>query len=283
MTTTPSTESVVSIDGTTIAYDRITGREAGTVIVVGGAFDSRTSPKMVELGRALAEQHGFTVINYDRRGRGDSGDTSGTYNVEREIDDIDALVAAADGSAYLFGWSSGAVLALLAAASGRIPGIGRVVAFEPPVVVEAGHHVPPADPHTKLSELVSAGKTDRAVWYFMNQVMGVPRMFLALTRFTSGWKRSAATANSTPHEWAVLGPYMRGKALREDDWAGLTVPTLVIAGGRSAPALRAAASAFAAVLPDGRLHEPAKLGSDQAIAFLAPAAAEFFAEVSTEQ
>src|SRR6266545_6767104 len=102
---------VRSTDGTEIAYDKV---GAGLpVVLVGGAFSYRKFPRAVELAELLGER--FTVINYDRRGRGDSGDTA-PYSVEREIEDLDALIAAAGGSAYVFGFSSGAVIALKAAA-----------------------------------------------------------------------------------------------------------------------------------------------------------------------
>src|SRR6266853_369208 len=89
--------SVISRDGTTIAYDMIGGGPA--VILVAGAFSYRKYPASVQLADLLA-QH-FTVFNYDRRGRGDSGDTK-PYAVEREIEDIQALIDEAGGSAYLY-------------------------------------------------------------------------------------------------------------------------------------------------------------------------------------
>src|SRR5690349_3668457 len=96
-------DKVVSKDGTPIAYDR-TG-EGPAVILVAGALSVRNDPIVAHLAELLAQQ--FTVFNYDRRGRGDSGDTP-PYAVEREIEDIDAIVDAAGGSAYLYGISSGA-------------------------------------------------------------------------------------------------------------------------------------------------------------------------------
>ena len=106
-------QSVISKDGTTIAYD-MTGR-GPAVILVAGAFSYRKYPGSVQLADLLAKH--FTVFNYDRRGRGDSGDTK-PYAVEREIEDIQALIDAAGGSAYVWGLSCGAILALKAATSG---------------------------------------------------------------------------------------------------------------------------------------------------------------------
>ena len=198
-------ETIISTDGTQIAFDRHGGGDVGTVILIGGAFSYRRLPKMVELTEALANQHGLTVINYDRRGRGDSGDTPGVFDVEREIDDLAALVEAAGGSASLFGWSSGAALALRAAASGRIPGIKRVVAFEPPFVVDREHHVPPADLGRALHELVTADRRSETVRFYMTKAMGIPSAFVALMGSCPCGRRSRrrpARRRTTGPSWA---------------------------------------------------------------------------------
>ncbi|PXX65259.1 pimeloyl-ACP methyl ester carboxylesterase [Nocardia tenerifensis] len=266
-------ETVTSADGTVIAYDRHEGH-AGTVILVGGAFSYRKFPKMVELAEALNEQYGLTVLNYDRRGRGDSTDAGG-YDVEREIDDIAALVETAGGSAMLFGWSSGAGLALRAAGSGRVLGVTKVVAFEPPFVVDRAGFVPPADLTATLHELVAADRRADTVRYYMTQAMGVPRLFVSVMRFTPSWKNLLATACSTPHDWAVMHDYMRGEPLRTEDWTTVKAQTLVIAGAKSDAVLRKGARAIAAVLPDAEFQEVAKLSHNPNVALLAPAAGEF--------
>src|SRR3954454_21655530 len=120
---------VASKDGTTIAYDRRGNGPA--LVLVGGALCRRARGPMPELAETLADR--FTVYNYDRRGRGDSGDT-GEYEVEREIEDLAAVIGAAGGSAYVYGSSSGAALALRAAAAGLA--IEKVVAVEPPFLVD---------------------------------------------------------------------------------------------------------------------------------------------------
>ena len=128
-------ETVTSQDGTRIAFDRI--GQGPPVVLVGGAFSYRLFPKMVELAELLAER--FTVLNYDRRGRGDSSDTP-PYAIDREIEDLHALVGTVGGSASLSGWSSGGVLALRAAAAG-VP-VDRIAVYEPPFVVDRSGHVP---------------------------------------------------------------------------------------------------------------------------------------------
>src|ERR1700675_3654494 len=119
--------TVTSADGTTLAFDRVA--EGPALVIVTGAFSDRAAP--ATLAGTLADE--FAVYAYDRRGRGSSGDTT-PYAVEREIEDIDALIAAAGGSAFVFGHSSGAALSLEAAAQG-LP-ITKVVAYEPPYIVD---------------------------------------------------------------------------------------------------------------------------------------------------
>ncbi|MGH8926632.1 MAG: alpha/beta hydrolase [Acidimicrobiia bacterium] len=139
-------------------------------------------------------------------------DTPGVYDMEREIDDLAGLVEAAGGSASLFVWSSGAGLALRAAASGRIAGIERIVAFEPPFVVDHEHHVPPADLAQTLHELVSADRRSETVRFYMTRAMGNPAAFVTLMRVLPMWSKLKATANSTPHDSAVMSKFNAWRA-----------------------------------------------------------------------
>src|SRR5262245_4358529 len=131
--------TVLSADGTRIAYDTF-GSDGPAVILVSGATGRRSDPFNATLAELLASR--FTVYNYDRRGRGESGDTQ-PYAVEREIEDIAALIDAAGGSAFVFGISSGGVLSLRAAR--RLPQIAKVAAYEPPFVVDDSCPPLPAD------------------------------------------------------------------------------------------------------------------------------------------
>ena len=144
--------TVTSKDGTTIAYDQV---GAGSpVILVAGALGDRTSPIIADLATLLAPH--FTAITYDRRGKGDSGDTL-PYAVEREIEDLDALIDAVGGSAALYGISSGAVLAL--AAGNALPGkVTKLALYEPPFIVDDSHPPVPDDFASRLGELVAAGR-----------------------------------------------------------------------------------------------------------------------------
>ncbi|MBP2189598.1 pimeloyl-ACP methyl ester carboxylesterase [Nocardia goodfellowii] len=263
--------------GIELAFDRIVGGDSGTVILIGGAFSYRRFPKMVELAEKLAADYRLTIINYDRRGRGDSTDSPGVYHVDNEIDDLAALVEAVGGRAELFGWSSGAGLALRAAASGRVPGITKVVAFEPPFVVDHENFVPPADLATTLHALIAADKRAELVRFYMTKGMGVPRVFTWLMRLTPMWKNLLATAPAAAHDWAIMGEFMRGEPLRAADWAGVEAPTLVISGAKSDALLRNAARAITEVLPDARHQELAKLSHNPDISLLAPVAGEFLA------
>src|SRR6059058_864042 len=140
---------VTSADGTTIAFDKL-GSGPPLILVCGGSTDRGAN---VGLAQQLAPD--FTVFNYDRRGRGDSGDTL-PYAVAREVEDIDAVVAAAGGSAYLWGSSSGAVLALEAA--GRLGSrITKLALWEPPFISDPNAR-PPADTVEQYNRMVAENR-----------------------------------------------------------------------------------------------------------------------------
>ncbi|MEC0174832.1 alpha/beta hydrolase [Paenibacillus favisporus] len=167
--------TVLSKDGTKIAYDR-TGR-GPALILVAGAFSYRKFRAQVQLAELLSSQ--FTVYNYDRRGRGDSGDSQ-PYAVEREIEDLEAVIEAAGGSAYVWGLSSGAVLALEAAAGGAA--ITKLALHEPPFVVDASDRKPPQDFIPQVTELIRSGRRAEAIKYFMTKGMGAPGFVVSMMR-----------------------------------------------------------------------------------------------------
>src|ERR687889_2005812 len=155
---------VQSRDGTSIAFDRA-GEGQAIVLVGGGSVDRMANVPLA----ALLTEH-FTVFNYDRRGRGDSGDTA-PYAVGREIEDIDALINEAGGSASVYGTSSGAALALEAAASGLA--ITKLALWEPPFILDDSRPRPPADTARIYTELVSTGRRGEAVEVFIREGGGV--------------------------------------------------------------------------------------------------------------
>ncbi|MEU8638830.1 alpha/beta hydrolase [Amycolatopsis sp. NPDC048633] len=230
--------NVTSADGTSIAFDQ---RGTGApVILVGGAFNDRTT--VAGLAEVLSTD--FTTIAYDRRGRGDSGD-AGAYAIEREIEDIAALIAAAGGSASVFGHSSGAVLALEAAGAGLA--IDKLVAYEPP-------YAPDSDSRTDVTEKVraqiAAGDRDGAAATFL-EVAGTPPEMIEGMKSAPVWGWFTALAHTLPYDLEICGP---GARPRTDHLARITAPTLVIGGGASPEKLQTGARLAAEAVPGAR-HE----------------------------
>src|SRR5918992_380946 len=158
------TRFAASRDGTRIAYHTV--GSGPILLVVNGALGYRDMSFAKQLTNQLAKY--FTVIDYDRRGRGESGDQR-TYSVEREIEDIAALVEqAAGGPCYVFAQSSGAALALRAAAAGV--SMKALVAYEPPYMIGNPEDRPAADYGERLGALIAAGRRDDAVKLFMRTV-----------------------------------------------------------------------------------------------------------------
>jgi pimeloyl-ACP methyl ester carboxylesterase len=262
--------TVRSQDGTTVAFDR--SGAGPPVILVGGAFSYRRYKGTVELAELLARR--FSVINYDRRGRGDSGDTA-PYAVEREIEDLAALIEAAGGSASVWGMSSGAVLALRAAATGlEIP---RLALYQPPFNVGGGR-VPPGDFGTRLDELVASGQRGKAVAWFMTKGMGMPALFVNLMRLHRPlWKRLEAVAHTLPYDLAVMGDTVTGKPLEAEPWGSVEAETLVVDGSKSPASLREAADAIAAAVPGAARRTLEGQSHNVSMKALAPVLEEFFA------
>ena len=265
-------QSVISRDGTTIAYD-MTG-QGPAVILVAGAFSYRKYPGSVQVADLLAKR--FTVFNYDRRSRGDSGDTK-PYAVEREIEDIQALIDAAGGSAYIWGLSSGAILALRAAASGLA--IKKLALQEPPLFVNANDRRPPQDFTEHITDLIASDRRDEAVKYFMTDGMGAPGFIIPLMHLMPGaWTQLKAVAHTLPYDARLLESYTAGKPLSGNDWRLVTMPTLVMAGSESPAFLRHDAEALAEALPHVRLLIQKGLGHTKKLSpkVIVSALEEFF-------
>ncbi|MBZ0301621.1 MAG: alpha/beta hydrolase [Anaerolineae bacterium] len=257
-------EHVTSADGTTIVY-----QQSGTgqpLILVDGALCHRTFGPMGALAPFLADQ--FTVTIYDRRGRGDSGDTA-PYAVEREIDDLSALIRQAGGSAFVYGISSGAALAV--AAASRLPSIQKLAVYEPPFMLTEVDRQQAAAYTQDLTELLAEGRRGDAVARFMTRV-GMPDEAVSGMRQAPMWPGLEAVAPTLAYDDAVLGdssvPTARAASIR--------IPTLVMDGSASPPFMRDAARALADAIPsavyrtlEGQTHEV----SPEA---LAPALKAFF-------
>ena len=264
--TRPSTASasttVTSKDGTPIAYTR--SGKGPALILVASALARRADA--ARLATLLAPT--FTVLNYDRRGRGDSGD-AGTYAVAREIEDIDALVGVAGGSAALFGSSSGAMLALEAAnqLGARITGL---VLFEPPCIVDASRAPIPDAFVQRVTAHLAAGRRVAVVREFMQECVGVPEEMLGMLQKSPMWPGMEQVAHTLPYDLTIMAGLMSGKPLPPERWTKLTAPTLVIDGERSDAYLRQAVQALCAVLPQAQRQTLA--GQDHSAVFVAPQA-----------
>jgi pimeloyl-ACP methyl ester carboxylesterase len=235
--------TVTSKDGTEIAFETV--GEGPALVIVGGALSDRNGAT-TQAG-FLAPT--FNVITYDRRGRGDSGDTP-PYAVEREVEDLQALVEDAGGTAYVLGHSSGAVLALEAALATQ--GIAKLVLYEPPFIVDDSRPPLPDDHVRHLDELVADGRRDEAVEYFMTVGVGVPAEAITSMKDSPFWPSLEAMAHTISYDVRILGDNMAGKPLPSDRWSTVTNPALVIDGGASPPSLRNAVQALAEVLPNAR-------------------------------
>lgn len=236
--------TVTSKDGTTIAYTR-RGR-GPALILVDGALCSRGFGMSSSFCELLAPR--FTVIAYDRRGRGESGD-AGTYSVAREVEDISALIDAAGGSAFVFGASSGAVLALEAANRG-LP-ITKLAVYEPPFIIDDSRTPTPDDFIPQLNARLAAGRRGDAVKLFM-QLVQVPAFFIMLTRLMPAWSKLKGVAHTLPYDMAIVKDFQRGEPLPRGYWSGVTVPTFVGDGGKSPAWMRNGVRALAEALPSAQ-------------------------------
>jgi pimeloyl-ACP methyl ester carboxylesterase len=260
--------TVRSDDGTAIAYD-----SSGTgpaLILVDGAMCTRVSGSKPELVKLLSAD--FTVYSYDRRGRGDSGDTQ-PYAVEREIADIRALADAAGGAAYLYGHSSGASLALEAALALGGTIIRKLGMYDAPYNDDPGARQVWRAYLADLASLLAAGRNGDAVARFMTHI-GIPAGQIEGMRRGAGWTSLEAVAPTLAYDHAAIlgadGSVPAGRAAKVD------VPVLVLFGAAGFSFMADTARALSQAMPhvtlrglDGQTHE-----MDPAV--LAPVLAGFF-------
>jgi len=254
---------VVSKDGTRIAYDRM--GSGPPVVLIDGALCSREFGPMSQIAALLAPN--FTVYLYDRRGRGASGDTP-PYAKAREVEDVQALITAAGGSAFVFGISSGAGLALETAASGA--NIPRLAVYEPPFI-GAGQ----VNHEQRLKSLVAAGHRAAALKYFMRDMVGAPALMVLILPLMRGvWRKLKAVAHTLPYDAAIMGNW----EVPADRLAAMKVPTLAMHGGKTPARLRSAVETLVKVLPNVRHRELPGQTHNVRPAVLVPALREFFQE-----
>jgi pimeloyl-ACP methyl ester carboxylesterase len=240
------------------------GDGPAVILVSGGSVDRSSNAPVAEL---LADR--FEVFNYDRRGRGPSGDTP-PYAVEREIEDIDAVIGAAGGSASLYGSSSGAALVLEAAASGLA--INKVALWEPPYIIDPAFR-PPANTAETFTELVSSGRRGDAVEFFMTKVVGMPAEFAAQAKTQPWWAATEALAHTLAYDATIMRDY----SVPLERAARVKAPALVITGGASFPFMHETARALVEALPNGEARTLEGQTHDVGPDVLAPALSEFFA------
>lgn len=260
-------QSLTSKDGTQIAYER-TGNGLA-VILVNGALSSRADH--TELAQLLS-QH-FTVYNYDRRGRGDSGDNK-PYKVEREVEDIEALIDTAGGTACVYGISSGACLALEAAAA-LGDKVKKLAMYEAPYDDAEGTAEKTKAFLKKLDNLISKNQNSDAVEFFLKYA-GTPDEALAEMKVSPAWRQMEAMAPTLVYDSAVLGD---DRSVPMERAADVKATTLVMDGGASsetAPFVRATADKLAKTIPNAQRRTIEGQRHDVDSKVLAPILIEFF-------
>jgi pimeloyl-ACP methyl ester carboxylesterase len=250
-------DTLTSADGTPIAYE-LAG-SGDPIIFASGAFNDHTT--CAELAAALADDH--TVLTYDRRARGVSGDTA-PYAVDREVEDLSALIDRVGGSAAVFGYSSGAVLALRAAADGAK--ITHLALYEAPFAFDGPSRR--ADLPARLTALIEQGRPGDAVALFQTEGIGLPAGTVEQIRSSPIWPALEAIAQSTVYD-ATITTEM---ATPTPAMTAVTTPALVLNGAETWPRLRDWCSALAKSLPTAR-HEEVAGGANHGIPVAATAQA----------
>ena len=257
--------TAISRDGTKIAFER---RGAGpSLILIGGALTDRGSQ------RAYAEQlqAAFTVYTYDRRGRGDSGNTS-PYTAEREVEDLAAVLQATGGPAHVFGHSSGSFIGLLAAASG-VP-ILRLATYEPPFAADEAGDVQNSQIMNKLEGFIGAGKPEEALAYFFGTT-GMPPAVIEQQRQAPHWPALVAKAPTLIYDYKLKTA--RGDALVPgDQLSRIAIPVQAMAGGASPDWMRNVSKQVAGAVQHGTYVEVPGQGHMVPPQVLAPLLREFF-------
>jgi pimeloyl-ACP methyl ester carboxylesterase len=251
---------VTSSDGTSIAYERVGTGPA--VILVDAAGNFRGFSPMPQLAETLSEH--FTVFTYDRRGKGASTDTL-PYAVDREIEDLQALIDLAGGRAFVHGFSSGATLALLAAERGI--GIAKVSLLEPPLGVTDSP--PPSGISGEVARLIITGRRGEAYERWLKGI-GLPAEMIAQIREGPLWPALEATAHTLVYESFIPG------TMPPDRLAAITTPALVVGSKGSPDQLRNWVRGVAEALPDASARFLPGTWHGVSAEHLAPALAEFF-------
>ena len=236
--------TIISKDGTKIAYEK-QGNGPALILVASALADHRDAAGLAE---RLADH--YTVYNYDRRGRGQSSDTA-PYAVQREVEDIEALIQEAGGSASLFGSSSGAVLAL--EASSRLgEQVTKLYLYEPPFIIDDSRKPVPTEYVQHLNNLIEAGQRSEAVEYFMSKALGIPAEYIGYMKADPSWNSMEDLSHTLAYDGMIMGDTQSGQPLPADRWEA-SIPTLILTGENSEPLFHDAAGALAKLLPRAEL------------------------------
>jgi pimeloyl-ACP methyl ester carboxylesterase len=259
-------KKVISKDGTPIAFDK--WGEGPAVLLVNGALGYRAFFGGRPLAAELSKE--FTVYDYDRRGRGESTDTQ-PYAVEREIEDIEALIDEAGGSVYLYGISSGAVLALKAAAKLGAAKVTKLALYEPPFNSDDDKAKQDFAQYTQqMAQLLEANKRGDAVAFFLADML--PAEAIEGMRQSPEWPIMEAVAPTLAYDNAVMGD----GSPPVDDAKATTMPALILDGSESPAFMHQAAEALAKTMPQAQRKTLARQTHAVAPEALAPVLAEFF-------
>ena len=235
---------VTSKDGTRIAYSVIGSGPA--LVIVDGALCWRASGPSGPLAAQLKDR--FTVYTYDRRGRGESGDTQ-PYAVEREVEDLAAIIDAAGGSAAVYAISSGVGLALTAANALGAAKITKMVLYEFPIFTDESRRVD-ASYARVMDELIAGGNNAGAIKHFMKTGVGVPGFAILMMQLMGVIKKLAPVAPTLAYDTKLVTPYWTYSPPPRSRWSQATMPVLDIGGGKSPAWMQNAQSAVAAALPN---------------------------------
>jgi pimeloyl-ACP methyl ester carboxylesterase len=268
--TRTATEFAVSADGTRIAFER--SGSGPLLVLVDGALCSRDFGPGRPVSAQLNDR--FTVVIYDRRGRGESGDTQ-PYAPEREFEDLAAVIEAAGGNAFVMGQSSGAGIVYRAAAAG-VP-MRKLIGYEAPWVgLNNGKDGTPLDYQADLKGLLAKNENGKAVGYFMVTMVNAPAFVPLMMRFMPRvWKSMQAIATTLPYDAAVMGATFTPPI---DELQRIRVPSLVLVGGKSPRNMVEAEEAVARAIPGSSYKVLAKQTHQVSPKALGPVLSAFFAE-----
>jgi pimeloyl-ACP methyl ester carboxylesterase len=260
---------VTSKDGTTIGYESMGSGPA--IVLVDGALCYRGSGPALPLAEELKDH--FTVYAYDRRGRGESGDTQ-PYAVEREVEDLQAVIATAGGSVMLYGISSGGALVLETA--NKSAGVTKVFVYEAPFITDDSRQMKPGYAE-KMSALIGSGNNAGALKHFMRTGVGIPAFAVFMMQFMPFWKTLKAIAPTLAYDTALTAPLQASRPIPSGIWANLRQPTMVVGGTKSDTWMRNAQKSIAAALANGRHQELEGENHMVKPTAIAPMIKEFFA------